>query len=245
MGFPEFGHQHSSFEEQFLNIETIKFGEDKLPALDVSPEKQTSRPVLFVPGWNAKLSDYKSAFKSFVESGRRVISFEPSGTEDEKAGEILSILNLKGLDEIDIIAHSLGAMSSVLAAVQIPERIKHMVLLNPPSDETNPKELIKKYSAMLSFEEAKNLADVGARKIYDMARVITSFDMDKMRQRLNGFGTKVTSIHGLQDILFPPPSTAITIDEVNLSKGQDEFFIEGNHLGIDSFIKPALKLLEM
>lgn len=244
MSSPESSFNPDSFEQQFACVESFEFGEEKLPSIDVYPEIATGKPVLFVPGWNTKLSDYKNAFKSLVDAGRRVVSLETIGTEEEKASEIIQLLDSKNLKEVDIIAHSIGAMSSVLVGLR-DNRIKHLVLLNPPGDEKDSKGLIRKYRAMLSFEETKTLADVGRRKIYDMARIITSFDMDKMKQGLNNVGTRVSSIHGLQDKLFPPPQTARKLDEAYLSEGQDEFVVEGGHMQIDLFIPHALRLLEI
>lgn len=244
MSSHEFGFTPYSFEEQFLNVSNLEIGGEVLPTLDVSPEiYQGKRTILFVPGWNVKLSNYKNAFKSLVDAGRRVVSLETIGTEEEKASEMIQLLDSKNLIEVDIIAHSIGAMSAVLAGLR-DNRIKHLVLLNPPGDEKDSKGLIRKYKAMLSFEEAKNFADVGTKKIHEMAKVITSFDMDKMKQSLNNIGTRVLSIHGLQDKLFPPPETAHKIDEVNEFTGNDEFVVEGNHLQIDLFIPHVLRLLE-
>lgn len=244
MSFREFGFTPYSFEEQFLNVSNLELCGEILPTLDVLPLQNSSkRPVLFVLGWNKKLFDYKTAFKGLVDAGRRVISLETIGTEEEKASEMIQLLDSKNLKEVDIVAHSIGAMSSVLAGLR-DNRIKRLVLLNPPGDEKDSKGLIRKYKAMLSFEEAKNLADVGAKKIHEMARVIISFDMDKMKQGLNNVGTKVSSIHGLQDKLFPPPATARKLDEVPSSEGQDEFVVEGGHMQIDLFIPHVLRLLE-
>ena len=237
MGFPEFGHRHFSFEEQFLNIENLQFGNEVIASIDVSPEKPTGRTILFVKGWNARLTEYRSALGKVVAGGRPVVA----GNEDDVQG-LIRYLNLKGLEEVDIIAHSVGAINSVLAGLQ-DRRIKSLVLLNPPGDEKDSKGLIRKYKSMLSFEGAKNLADVGSRKIVEMANIITSFDMKAKRQLLESLGTKVKSIHGVSDILFPPPTTALPIDEENIKAGYNEFFIEGNHLGIDSFIPHALRFL--
>jgi pimeloyl-ACP methyl ester carboxylesterase len=224
----ESGSFPNSFEAQFES----QIGED---IIDVSPTKPTGRTIFFVRGWNAKFDDYKNAVKSLVEAGRRVIM---PGDSD-----LVESIDLKGLEEIDIIAHSVGAINSVLAALQ-DRRIKHLVLLNPPIEEKDPRELRRKYRDMLSFEGAKNLADVGGRKIVEMANTITSFDMKGNRQLLENLGTKVKSIHGVSDILFPPPETALYIDTENIPEGATEFKIAGNHLGIDNFIGPALKLLE-
>ena len=155
------------------------------------------RPILFVPGWNAKLSEYQEALRSLVLEGKgRVISVVPTGTEEEKVARLIQLIDLKGLEEVDIISHSLGAMSSVVAALR-DSRIKQLVLLNPPDEEHDARGLIKKYSEMLSFEGTKNAADVGVRKIVEMARTITDFDMNGMRERLSSIGTRVASIHVL------------------------------------------------
>lgn len=212
---------------------------------DLSPEVvERKRPILFVPGWNAKLSEYKDALVRMVLDGKgRVISVVPVGTEEEKVARLISVLDLKGLDEVDIISHSLGAMSAVAAALR-DLRIKRLVLLNPPDEEHDTKGLIRKYSEMLSFEGTKNAADVGVRKIVEMARTITDFDMNGMRERLSLLGTRVASIHGLSDILFPPPAAAEPFTDSAIESGQDRFYAETNHSNVVPLIPFALRLLE-
>lgn len=211
---------------------------------DLSPEViERKRPILFVPGWNAKLSEYKAALRRLVLEGKgRVISTVPLGSEEEKVEGLMRFLDLKELEEVDVIAHSLGAMSSLVAAVR-DSRIKSLILLNPPGNENDPRVLIRKYKDMLSVEGAKSVADVGGRKIVDMARVVTSFDIGSIREKLSGVGTKVTSIHGVHDILFPPPETAIQMNGETVRGEHNEFVIEGNHLAIDPFIPHALRIL--
>lgn len=228
-----------------LNLQSesspMHFGEE----IDLSPETHTNKlPILFVPGWNAKLADYKEAIDAIVAAGNRVMSFIPTGTEAEKARKLIDYLKAKGLKKANIIAHSVGAICSELAGLEEPDLIQRLVLLNPPTDEKNSRDLIGKYKAMLSLEGAKSAMDVGGRKIVEMSKVITSFDMGGMRRCLNRFETKAISIHGLHDILFPPPPTALEMDEANIKCGHDEFYVEGNHLGITSFIPPALRLLD-
>lgn len=228
MGSPE-----NSFNPDFEN------------EFDLSPETtERQRPILFVPGWNAKLTEYKEALKRLVLEGKgRVVSVVPTGTEEEKVDSLIRVLDLKGLEEVDIIAHSLGAMSSVAAALR-DSRIKRLVLLNPPDEERDPKGLVKKYKEMLNLEGTKNAADVGARKIVEMARTITAFDMTDMREHLSAIGTKVASIHGLSDILFPSPPSAQPFTDSTIESGQERFYVEATHSDVVPLIPFALRLLE-
>lgn len=221
------------------------FNSDLDNEFDLSPEiTERQRPILFVPGWNAKLSEYKDALKRLVFEGKsRVLSVVPDGTEEEKVESLLQFLDLKGLEEVDVISHSLGAMSAVAAALR-DSRIKRLVLLNPPDEEHDPKGLIKKYKDMLNLEGTKNAADVGAKKIVEMARTITAFDMQGMRERLSSIGTKVASINGLSDKLFPPPPTAQQLDDAAIESGQDRFYVEANHSNVVPLIPFALRLLD-
>ena len=225
--------------------ENSHYQELELDEYDISPEViERKRPILFVPGWNAKLSEYREALRKLVVEGKtRVISVVPTGTEEEKVSKLIELIDLKGLEEVDVISHSLGAMSSVVAALR-DARIKRLVLLNPPDEEHDTKGLIKKYSEMISFEGTKNAADVGVRKIVEMARTITDFDINGMREKLSSIGTRVASIHGLSDILFPPPATAMPFTESAVESGQDRFYVETNHLNVVPLIPFALRLLE-
>lgn len=243
MGFSEHFRRISPFDEQFSSVHTLEFGEEKLSSIDVSPELTRGNPILFIPGWNARIPDYKKAIELLVAAGRRVVSIEPIGSEEEKADELLSLIELKGLENVDLIAHSVGSISASLAALQIPGKVRHLVLLNPPMNENDPRNLIRKYKEMLNFENAKNIADVGGRKIFEMARVISTFDTNSVRERLTGIGTKVASIHGLSDILFLPPANVVSIEQSE-NGVDDQFIIEGNHLQVDSFIPYVLRWLD-
>lgn len=235
------------FEAQFANVETIQFGEKKLPVIDVSPTITKGKPVLFALGWNARFPDYKRAFGMMVNAGRRVISLETSGSEDEKAEEFIALLNLKGFEEVDIVAHSLGTMGVILAGFK-DSRLKNFVFLNPPSDEESSSDVIRRYRAMLGFElgfeGVKSIVNVGVDKIREMSRVIKDFEAGTKLEQLRGLGAKAISIHGKDDILFRPSPTAVSLEEENIEAGHDEFVIEGNHLNIDPFIPNALRLLE-
>jgi hypothetical protein len=93
-------------------------------------------------------------------------------------------------------------------------------------------------------DSSKSAADVGVRKIVEMARTITDFDMNGMRGRLSLVGTKVASIHGLSDVLFPPPPTAAPFTDSAIETGQDRFYAETNHSNVVPLIPFALRLLE-
>jgi len=231
------------FEAQLANVENFQVGDETLRTIDVSPKRQVGLTVVFIPGWNAELEDYEIPIGSLFENGRRVLALKTKGTEEEKARQLVEFIKQKGLEKVDIIAHSIGAMSALPAAAEISERVKHLILINPPSEENDPNGLIGKYSAMLKFEKTNTKIGVGGIEIRRMSRVISSFQMKDFWQQLVKKGVKVASIHGYQDILFPPPESAVEINGEDIPKGHDKFRVEGNHLTIDTFIPLSLKLL--
>ena len=249
MSSPEFGERNQLFEEQFSARENFQFANEVLPSIDIRPENSAGmRPIFFILGWNARIDDYKKAIQRIVVTGkRRVISFEPAGTEEEKAKELIELLNLKGLEKISVIAHSVGAISSALAALEVPNRIKEMVFLNPASmmGSDTIRDLISRYSNLLKNQPDIKVPEVSSgRKIFDMARIITSFDMYGVRKKLGDLGVKVVSIHGFSDTLFPPSKIEQEASSRNLAINSDVYFEPGDHLKIDSFITKALGLLD-
>jgi len=235
----------ASFEEQFLNVEYLQFGNERIPSIDISPEKPTGRPVLFVPGWNAKIDDYMAAIEELFRRGKRVLSAEFSGTEDEKAEEIQDLVTGRNIIGADIIAHSVGSISTALAALKRPDIFHKMVFLNPASmvGEDSEKGLIRRYAQLLKEEsnESVEQGEGGVRRFFDMARVITKFDMYSSLRRLRELGVSVTSVHALSDRLFPHERIEL---EASRQDWKNIIIRPGGHLSIDGLIPDALELLK-
>ena len=233
---------------EFPQFESFDYSSD-LFTVNLQPKEPSVKcPVLFVLGWNAKLADYNGSFNQLVNTGRRVLSMETKGTEDKKTDSLIKFIDSKGVGEADLIAHSVGSISSVLLAAKIPKRIRHLVMLNPASMLGNDSErdLIGRYKAMFQSMGVAPGGEVSSRRsILEMAKTINKFDMYALRAKLQSLGVRVSSIHALADTLFP---SIIVAAEANLRKliQNEDFYLadEGDHLDIAPLIPRALCLLE-
>jgi pimeloyl-ACP methyl ester carboxylesterase len=118
-------------------------------------------PVFLAPGWGCGLETYKATLKQFFDGGevdggkplnkRRIISLthprigggmESSMNTEEfskkyptaelrKALNILEILEEKGIEQVDIVAHSEGALNIAIAASMYPEKFRSIVFFGP------------------------------------------------------------------------------------------------------------------
>lgn len=112
---------------------------------DSSPETlRFAIPVVIAPGWGGTPKAYEGLVAELVALGRRVLFlFTPHGidmkkdveqlpdAELRKAAALIEALERKSIDKIDIIAHSEAGIWVALAARQMPEKFRSIVLLNP------------------------------------------------------------------------------------------------------------------
>ncbi len=137
------------FEKQFKKREIIDLFGTNFEIVDIIPEHQkTDVPVLIAPGWTESMESFKDGMRVLSEKGRRVISLEHPREGDEmdevdedlkkifpvaelrKALALLAIIDQKGLDKVDVIAHSEGGINSSIAAVLETERFHRMIFAN-------------------------------------------------------------------------------------------------------------------
>lgn len=219
----------ASFEEQFANRE--KFGEREINVLDISPPNPI-HTVLFIPGWNAPLDEYRKTFKRLYNSGAHIISPELVGLEEQKAEDIRLLSINKGLRRIDLVAHSVGAISAVNASRNNPSLAKRLILINSASllgDDDN-RELIKRYSGLLAGRVNGDLqGGVSVKQVYEMARVINGFKIYEHFKELTGLGVNIQILHSRDDTLFPYDR----VMKKAKAHGWNISEISGNHLSLD------------
>ncbi len=150
-GFRE-PYQIPSFEEQFEHLEEIRLPSGIAKVGDFTPEQLKDEvPVLLAQAWGLGLGTYKEAMKQLVEDEHRVISIEHpriGGALDSsmnvrelskkyptaelrKALNILEVLEEKGIEKVDAIAHSEGAINIAIAAAMYPEKFRSIVFFGP------------------------------------------------------------------------------------------------------------------
>jgi pimeloyl-ACP methyl ester carboxylesterase len=140
----------NDFERQFSKKEIFDVLDGKIEAIDIRPENQkTETPVLFAPGWSCTTETYKDSIKELVKKERRVFGInharrgidtglispevreKHSDDELRKALSILALIKEKNIEQVDMIAHSEGAINAAIAASIEPEKFRNIVFVAP------------------------------------------------------------------------------------------------------------------
>jgi len=140
--------EKENFRDQFAHPEKIRFGESSFDAWDIHPSGEEKEvPVLFVSGWGLTPRTYEEGIYEYVKAGRRVLAFSSPAEEAKSdqvrtddyppaqvhhANAILTLIEAKNLNKVDIIAHSEGCINVAIAAEMAPDLFRHFVLVAPP-----------------------------------------------------------------------------------------------------------------
>ncbi len=132
----------------------------KLCVHDLKPERETGRPLVFVSGYYAEGDSMRQMMYDMHLSGRRVLAFnsyhgiEPSAAfmaqhhdrieelkqadpdapiepQLRKAAALIEMLDRKGLQQVDIFAHSEGTIVATIAACLRPDLFAKKAFLAP------------------------------------------------------------------------------------------------------------------
>ena len=225
-----------SFEGQLSHREEIMPG---VFVVDLIPLNQASPPIYLNIGWNAQIEDYTDPLRLAFDNNRRILCAEfPDEPEEQKADQILDFLRGKGIVKADFVAHSVGAISAALAALKESAIVEKLTLINPASliPDDSPKDLIRRYRHLLQqlpgFARATEIGST--QKIFDMARTITSFDMDDVLKRIAGFGINILAVQAEDDTLFP-------MDRTNIEGPIQKIKVPGGHYSMDRAMLIALR----
>lgn len=150
MSFAESVEIRPSLEEQFENMEELEVAGGTAEVVDLRPEEMKSEvPVMLAPGWGCTLKVYKNDLMKIANRKRRVLSLNhprrgrnaeelPEETSEEfpraeleKALNLLKVLEAKGVERTDVIAHSEGAINTTIAAILHPEKFRNIVFYGP------------------------------------------------------------------------------------------------------------------
>lgn len=139
--------QAMHFEKAWSQPKHIEIGNENFDLYDVSPESpKTNIPVAIMPGWSHTPEVWKENARVLVENGRRVVSLDaPHGSDQLRAAEaedipeaelrrvsaFLAGLDATGLQKVDAMGHSEGAIDILLAAKLEPDRFRTVILINP------------------------------------------------------------------------------------------------------------------
>jgi len=141
--------RNEALAKQFEQTEKYTYGSTTIEAFDIHAEKlKTETPVFFGTGWSASRGVYEASILGVADRGRRVLSmFAPHGIDTDpdlgkgdntyaaaelrKAAAMLRTLEEKGVEQIDIVAHSESAIWTLIVATMHPEKIRNIILIDP------------------------------------------------------------------------------------------------------------------
>ena len=97
---------------------------------------------VFLHGWGLNSGTWDETFKKWPASSGKAIAFDLRGTGKsekpatghslaEHAKDIIHTIRSLGLKEVSLVGHSMGGAIAQLVAVEAPELIKKLVLVNP------------------------------------------------------------------------------------------------------------------
>lgn len=138
-------------EKQFNSPETLLINGEEVQVLDIRPHRaKTKIPVVFAPGYaTSSPAENKVNILEMVRQKRRTLYVDkPRGInyegiidkEDAKKFEdfllsqvaaLIGVLEKKGIEKVDVMAHSEGSMYTIVAASLYPEKFRDLVLFNP------------------------------------------------------------------------------------------------------------------
>ncbi len=238
--------------EQFEHPGKVEVYGGEMEVVDINPEQpKTETPTVFLGGYLTSTESNKGAILKLAGSQRRTLSInEPHGIEPEniheateienkmipniefrKVAALLKMIDEKGLDQVDLVAHSEGAIYGAWAAILRPERIRNIVLVDPAGmiGEDSASRIIKGTAVDIAIQtsriwkkikenpeegkEAKRRADqVGKEALKSFAKdpkrsieaigAITDSQIEDLLLQIRELGIHISIIHGVDDKYF-------------------------------------------
>lgn len=227
-------------DKRFKNPEVLEFDDfpkGKIEIIDLDPQdKKAETPLIIIPGWAATAEVHKENSQIFSEElGRRTITISaPHGIEAvpqegiplaelRKAAAITKVIEAKGIEKVDVVAHSEGALFTTIAAAQNPEKFRSITYFAPAGligGDTFWK-LISRfgYDLLQQWRDRKkspereskiNTALIEALKTFknpkmllDEVRAIANLQIQKNLRELRQHGVKIIIVHPVGDKAFP------------------------------------------
>ncbi|MDO8408379.1 MAG: alpha/beta hydrolase [bacterium] len=129
----------------FSHPEKLLLFGGEVEIFDFVPATQTSGlPILYMQGYGQTPYSRRDTIGEIYRAGRRVLALSYSSTIQTvkekgipailatEANIILEVLHHKKIASVDVIAHSQGCTTTILAAHKEPNRFRHFVLFGPP-----------------------------------------------------------------------------------------------------------------
>ena len=231
-----------NFEEQFFTKRSINFYGRSISFVDVTPPMLISNiPIIIAPGWGETPKTFKDLIHLLFDAGFRVVSMTHprqdlklitrsniSRLESQKAEIILTVLKFLGIEKVNVVAHSEGAINSVIAAHMKPTLFKNILLVGPGGlvENENFTELAGRFIGNMIQGGGQIFTDSVARKyiIRSGLETFKYFLMNPVMGLLEG--SAISRTH-LQDFLVDLHSNNITIGVIH---------------GVDDIVFPLKKM---
>ncbi|OYV63217.1 MAG: hypothetical protein B7X03_02645 [Parcubacteria group bacterium 21-58-10] len=238
--------------KQFAQPERYEYGSTTVEAFDIRPEKlKDDVPVFFGTGWSASRGVYEASILGIADRGRRLLSlFAPHGididpdfgkgdktyaaAELRKAAALLKTLEEKGVEQLDIVAHSESAIWTLIVATMHPEKIRNLVLIDPAGlidEETTPRlatsfaldivqgalnkeklprpeveRSVKPGSPADLFGALRNIAGDPMKSLKEVL-ALRDADIRFLLEDLKAQGKHISIVQGARDVIFPMERT--------------------------------------
>lgn len=224
-----------SFESQFSTVKRFTHAGRTVEYVDVCPENlKRETPIIIATGWGEEAQLFKQAMQEIYNRGRRVIFFgNPRDTgvigyaaytilfpevEIQKAESLLELLKGENIRQVDVVAHSQGALYALFAANIDPDsRFRNIALVAPAGlmREDSFLKLATRWgigNILKSAIRNKNLEPLKGSiqyitknplRSFKEAFAIASTPIHRFMWYLKSKGIGVSVIHGVDDPVFP------------------------------------------
>jgi len=276
---------------QFSSPEEMEIGKEIVDVYDITPENPKSDiPVLLAPGFSATPKAHEQHIENIVADGRRCISVKsPHGLKKHsiiddnkseypqielaKLAPFMEVLNQKGIDKADVVAHSEGTMYMLIAASLYPTRFRNMILVST-AGLTNKRGMFSLLRARVretkaaaqretkrtdgddrQSEELKNSNEASTiiksdlKRSIESARAISKFDAVKVIEKVSNHGVNIILVHGAGEELFLMEEVQRRVPKsaikgfYSVVGGHDEMFYRPE--GFSKIILLTLDILEL
>jgi 2-hydroxy-6-oxo-octa-2,4-dienoate hydrolase len=105
-------------------------------------EQGAQQPIVLVHGWGADKGVWRELWPQLKTRGRALAPDLPGWGRSDKPDApytpewygrwLRGFLDVRDVPAADVVAHSMGAMAAVMLAAEHPERVRRLVLVNPP-----------------------------------------------------------------------------------------------------------------
>lgn len=228
-----------TFENQLSDLRHLETANGLVEFVELIPEKPESEvPIMLIAGFGTDIESTALAAKRLYEQNRSVIMLNRApitdrgyetrdgidGLQHQIAEDILNVADAAGLEEVDAIVQSMGAIFTTAAALKRPELFRSLVIEAGAGTigDITPQELAGRvamdsvlgargylrnpFQTVTSLKRvlghlSENGGDATWREIESIAH---SDITDGALQRVRAAGTKVAYIHANADTAFKP-----------------------------------------